>query len=84
MRVYDLRPDLKRYCTFAVAGELPQDFYWQFDGRSLAENWKTVTITAADEDDATIELPDFTLLGLIPFFSVRAATVLLPLLTLTQ
>jgi len=82
MRVYKLQSDIKRYSTFAVAGKLRPDFYGLFDGRSLARDWETVTMIVADEDqdDATIELPDFTLLGVVPVFSVRAATTLLPLL----
>jgi hypothetical protein len=80
MRVYALKPDLKQYCLFAVEGALPSNFYWEFDGRRHAAGWKTLTISAADEDDTTAPLPDFAAVGVLPAFSVRAAEALLPLL----
>jgi hypothetical protein len=80
MRVYLLKPDLVRYCTFALQGEVSSTFYWEFDGRSHAINWRTITMKAADEDDNEVELPDFALLGVLPVFSIRAVEVLLPFL----
>lgn len=79
MRVYALKPDLKEYPLFAVDGDLPPNFYWEFDGRRQAAGWKTRTISAADEDDAITPLPDLAVVGVLPAFSVRAVEALLPL-----
>jgi len=80
MRVYLLKPDLTRFCTFALKGDVSNTFYWEFDVRSHAKDWNTVTMVAADEDDSQAELPDFALLGVLPVFGVRAVDALLPLL----
>jgi len=80
MRVYPLKPDLKRYSTFSVEGQVPENFFWEFDGRSHAKDWKTITVSAADEDDAAVALPDFAFIGVLPAFNVPAVDVLLPVL----
>lgn len=76
MKVYRLQTDTERYCSFALVDEANAGIYWSFDGRSLRSSWEPLSITAADEDDATAEMADFALLGTIPIVSERAVEVL--------
>lgn len=81
MKIFELKADPKRYCNFALADASESWIYDDaFNGRPLAAEWKTLRITAADEDDATAELPDFALLGIVPVFSLRAMDALLDML----
>lgn len=70
--VYELRTDPNRYANFALMNPMDEVIYDVFDGRPLRETWKTVSITAADEDDDEAELSDYALLGTVPIFSLRA------------
>jgi hypothetical protein len=81
MQIYELRANLKRYCTFAVAGGAPQGFFHSFDGHSMTRDWKSLVIEPADEAPGTVSAPDFALLGLIPLVSSSAISVLAPLLS---
>lgn len=78
--MFELLPDPRRYCRFTVSGGANDGFYRQFDGRSLAETWKSIEIAAADEPDPQADLADFSLLGTEPVLSDRAVEVLADLL----
>ncbi len=81
MKIFELKADPKRYCNFALTDPTDNWIYNNaFNGRPLAAQWKTARITAADEDDATAELPDFALLGIVPVFSLRGMEALLDIL----
>ena len=81
MKIFELKTEPKRYCDFALVNPGDAWIYGDaFNGRPMAAHWKALRITAADEDDATAELADFALLGIVPVFSLRAVDVLLDLL----
>lgn len=80
MKVYKLLADPKRFSNFAFTSEADAPIYRKFDGQPLAKDWQAADITPADVDPYEAELGDFAMLGTIPIFNVRAATLLLPML----
>lgn len=81
MKVFALKTDPTRYCQFALRDRADAHIYDRFDGSSLARSWRPVAMTAADEPDADAELADYSLLGVVPVFSVPAVDALLDLLS---
>lgn len=74
--VFELGSTSSAFCSFAFADDEDDKWFRLFDGRSHAEQWTAVGITAADEPDATAELGDFAFLGTIPVLSARAVGAL--------
>jgi hypothetical protein len=80
VRVYELGTDLDRFNVFAPSSTRDDGIYNRFDTRPIAGEWRTVEISAADADDSTARFGDYTLLGTIPVFSLRALEALAPVL----
>jgi hypothetical protein len=80
VRVYELGADLDRFNVFAPSSPKDDGIYSQFNTHPIAGAWRTVEISAADADDSTARFGDYTLLGTIPVFSLRALEVLAPVL----
>lgn len=80
VRVYELNPDFE--CTDILVTALPSDghVYDLFDGREMASGWRTIPVESSDESGGDPSVGDYSLLGTVPVFSLRALEALLHIL----